>query len=372
MNIKNLRRNKVRVAVGVLILLAVMGGAYLLLSTPTEISNAEELQQVREDLDGHYVLVDDINLSHIDNFEPIGGFMGTFDGNGHTISGLTIDRPEMDSVGLFRTVNEDTEYFGLVDNNGVIEDISLHNVNITGGENVGGLVGINRGNVNISYTEGDVSGSRRVGGLVGANWNEVSGSCAEVSVTGDELVGGLVGINDGFSPTVAKSYATGDVAGGDPWTTGSLAGANADEIRSSYAVGDVVGGGGGLVGTNVGNVHSSYATGNVTGDGGSLVVSNDGEIKESYATGRVTSKNLGGLVKESDGDVTNSYWDTNSTGQKSSAIGTQLTTSEMTGSAAREKMEGFDFGGTWRITEDDYPRLAWQDELKNSETEAEE
>ena len=351
-----------RVAVGVLVVLAVVSGAYLVFAEqePVEISNAQELQQVRENPSDNYVLVDDIYLSHIDNFEPIENFTGTFDGNGHTILNLTIDRPEMDGVGLFRTVNEDTEYFGLVDNNGVIEDIALHNVNITGSENVGGLVGINRGTVNRSYTKGDISGSRKVGGLVGANWNEVSGSCAEVSVTGDELVGGLVGINDGFSPTVAKSYATGDVAGRNPRTTGGLAGANADKVRSSYAAGDVVGGGGGLVGANVGNVHSSYATGNVTGNGGGLFVSNDGEIKQSYATGRVTGENSGGLVKESDGDVTNSYWDVNSTGRDDSAGGTGLTTSEMTGSAARENMKGFDFGETWRTTEDDYPRLHWE------------
>jgi hypothetical protein len=70
----------------------------------------------------------------------------------------------------------------------------------------------------------------------------------------------------------------------------------------------------------------------------------------------------GGLVIGSNGgDVTNSYWDINTTGQESSAGGTGLTTSEMTGSAARENMEGFHFGETWRTTEE-YPRLAWQAE----------
>ena len=74
---------------------------------------------------------------------------------------------------------------------------------------------------------------------------------------------------------------------------------------------------------------------------------------------------MGGLVGiNGDSDVTDSYWDVNTTGQDDSAGGVGLTTEEMTGSAARENMEGFDFDETWEIVTnpDDYPRLAWQSE----------
>ena len=347
-----------------LVVLAVVGGAYLAFADdePVKISNAEELEQIRDDLDGHYVLVDDIDLSHVDNFEPIGGFTGTFDGNGHTISGLTIDRPEIDSVGMFGTVNKDTRLLGLVDKEGTIKKVSLQGVNVTGGDNVGSLVGTNRGTVTESSTEGNVSGSRRVGGLVGWNGDTIMKSHAEVEVTGDEWVGGLVGSNPTKDSVVAKSSATGDVSGGE-WN-GGLVAVNGGEVRASYATGDVEGGGG-LVGNNVltSTIRKSYATGNVTARGGGLVAGNDGEIEESYATGRVTNEDAGGLTKRSenfDGDVANSYWYVNSTGQETSAGGTPLTTEEMTGSAARENMDGFDFGETWRTTDENHPRLYWE------------
>jgi len=372
MNLERLGRgNKVRVAVGVVVLLAVVGGAYLAFADRTvEISNAEELQQVRENPSGNYVLVDDIDLSHIDNFEPIGDFTGTFDGNGHTISNLTIDRPDENHVGLFSTVNEDTRFFGLVDDEGTIENVTLKDANVTADENVGGLVGINRGTIIESSVEGNVSAIKRVGGLIGINRNTVLESHAGVRVTGDEWVGGLIGISNIETNTggiVAKSYATGDVLGGDIGRNGGLIAVNSGQVRNSYAMGDVIGGGGGLVGFNVfsSKIRSSYAIGNVTGRGGGLVAGNDGEISASYAAGRVTGENTGGLVgrlDEFDGEVKNSYWDINSTGQTSSDGGVGLTTEEMTGSSARENMEGLDFGKTWETVTnpDDYPRLDWQ------------
>jgi len=297
MNLERLGRdNKVRVAVGVLVLLTVVGGAYLTLveQEPVEISNAEELQQIRNDLDGHYVLVDDVDLSHVDNFEPIGGqFTGTFDGNGHTISGLTIDRPKEDSVGLFRLVGNKPQQ-------GTVKNVSLEDAEVTGNSTVGAFAGSNRGRILRSYVTGKIRGNRNVGGIVGLN------------------LGGVV----------RSSYATGNVSGNN--------------------------GVGGLAGTNVGSVKESYAISNVTGDEhlGGLI----GKEKTSYTHG---------------GNVRDSYWDINSTGQEISADGTPLTTSEMIGSAARENMEGFDFEEAWRTTEDDYPRLAWQADESDADRTAE-
>jgi len=80
---------------------------------------------------------------------------------------------------------------------------------------------------------------------------------------------------------------------------------------------------------------------------------------------------VGGLVgRNRAGTVTDSYWDINATGQKISAGGKGLTTEEMTGSTARENMEGFDFGETWRPTEE-YPRLTWQADESDADRTAE-
>ena len=139
--------------------------------------------------------------SNPNGFDPIGEsssgdeFTGTFDGDGHTISDLYIDRGSTDYVGLF----------GYVDG-GTVEDVGVENVDITGNNDVGGLVGQNSpGNINDSYASGDVSGSKEVGGLVGYNVFDaaVTESYATGDVSGTDLVGGFAGSNYG---TVSDSY----------------------------------------------------------------------------------------------------------------------------------------------------------------------
>lgn len=380
---------KLKAGVAVVIVLAVVSGAYLVFSTPTEISNAEELQQIRENPSGDYVLVDDIDLSHIENFEPIENFTGTFDGNGHTISNLTIDRPETNSAGLFSTVGEDTRFFGLVEDEGIVRNVRLRDVNVTGNETVGGLVGVNLGTITGSYVRGDVTAKSRIGVAVGLNGGDVSRTHTGGKVVGNESIGGLAGYSNSKGKIIRShsevSVFSEKTAGGTDGEAGGLVGVNWGKIRNSDATGDVlVGGGGliginrgvvrgsyatgyvkeggGLVGWNIGTVRSSYATGNVSGGG--LVGGNNGKVETSYAVGNLTGEMSGGLIVGSNGgDVTNSYWDINTTGQDDSAGGKPLTTSEMTGSAARENMEGFDFNETWQTVTnpDDYPRLAWQD-----------
>ncbi|HHV15556.1 MAG TPA: hypothetical protein GXX58_03150, partial [Gelria sp.] len=159
----------------------------------------------------------------------------------------------------------------------------------------------------------------------------------DVNVTGDYQVGGLVGDNkDG---EITNSYATGAVTGiGD------------DEVD----VVDV----GGLVGYNEGVITNSYATGAVTGTGGDevyvggLVGYNDGAITNSYATGAVTGigddvVGAGGLVGINDqGAITASFWDTETSGMKSSAGEEGKTTAEM---KKQETYEGWDFNAIWSI-----------------------
>ena len=100
----------------------------------TAIYTAEDLNNIRNDLSGKYILMNDINLSSIDNWEPIGSdsarFTGTFDGNGHVIKNLTINRPDGQAAGLFGYTNKAT-----------IKNLGLENVDVSGNNNVGGLLG---------------------------------------------------------------------------------------------------------------------------------------------------------------------------------------------------------------------------------------
>jgi filamentous hemagglutinin family protein len=275
-------------------------------------------------LAGNYVLGADIDASATSGwaggFKPVGysyfmdannkAFSGKFDGLGHTISNLSISRSGGD-FGLF----------GATDG-AVLQNVGLLNVAISGGSNggTGALVG-RASNTAIRYSYVD-----------GGN---VSSSTL--------LVGGLAGAAIG-STSISYSYTNVSVAAG-------LGGA----ASNAWA--------GGLVGLNGGAISNSYATGSVSAPsgnaaanniGGLVGLQNNGSISNSYATGLVTGNNtLGGLVGGVAGapTVTNSYWDTQTTGQNSSAGGgTGKTTAQMQTQAT---FTGFDFTTTpvWRIYE---------------------
>lgn len=257
----------------------------------------------------NYVLGANINASATSGwnggagFLPIGDsttpYTGTFNGLGHTISNLTINRPTTDHVGLF----------GYIGNTAEIRNVGLTNVTITGNSNVGGLAGYNNGgSISNSYVTGTVSGKDYVGGLVGHNSDgTISQTYVTGTVSGDNTVGGLVGYN-WDNGSISQSYATGAVGG-------------------NYNVG-------GLVGQNFQSVISqSYASGTVTGTGsvGGLVGVNErGAITQAYATGAVIGNSyVGGLAGFSNGTISNSYWDKNTTGQGDSAGGIGMITAQM-------------------------------------------
>ena len=164
---------------------------------PYVITTVQELQWMQNELRAFYVLGDDIDASEtagwnggagfspigtFDKFDPSTRFRGTFKGQGYTISGLTIDRPAQNYVGLF----------GLP-NNASITNVTLADLAVTGNDNVGGLVGVNAGTVSESSASGRVTGDDYVGGLVGRNHELVCGSEARGSVSGNTNVGDLVG-----------------------------------------------------------------------------------------------------------------------------------------------------------------------------------
>lgn len=209
------------------------------------IHNINQLQWVNTALRGMYELGSNIDASDTSSWNgnkgwmPIGNidteFSGKFDGLGHTISNLTINRPDEDDIGLFGRVSAwNTSY---------IENINLKDVNIKGNNNVGALVGYGYDiHIENASTSGKIIGNENVGGLIGHMFYApvtAKKSSSSVDVSGVKNVGGLVGYLDGSA--VRESYATGDVSGSE--NVGGLVGYNnySSNIENSYAIGEVSG-----------------------------------------------------------------------------------------------------------------------------------
>ena len=282
----------------------------------------------------------DPNWTTSTGWTPIGSadepFNRVFDGNGFTISGLYINRPQSSDVGLFNTLGSGSE----------VKNIGLLDVNIQGGDNVGGLVGWKSSSAIInSYASGAVSGAWRVGGLVGGNRGSIINSYASVVVTATgRQIGGLVGYSR-IGSAIINSYASGTVSGDR--VVGGLVGYNSYDSRiiNSYASGAVSGNRrvGGLVSDHEGRLRNVYATGDV-----SLTSASDdslgglvgiwhgtSSIRNSYAIGRVipgvdNARNAGGLIGTTTGTVVSSYWDGEASGWNISDGGvTSRTTMEL-------------------------------------------
>ena len=174
-----------------------------------EVYNADGLLAWNKAVQGNLLLnctlTDDINLTGKE-WTPIGDYdnryTGTFDGGNHTITGLTI--------------NQYGNYVGMIDfldSGGTVQNLTLENVNITGGDIVGSVVGYNYGTVTACTASGNVSGTSRIGGVVGYNNGTVT-ACYHASgnVSGTSYIGGVVGRNT--SGTVTACYhASGNVSG---------------------------------------------------------------------------------------------------------------------------------------------------------------
>jgi hypothetical protein len=299
-------------------------------SSPYQVGNVDQLQCIEsQGLDASYEVVSDIDATATSSwnggngFEPIGSggiggaFGGTFDGSGNTITGLTINRPDTDTVGMFASILR-----------AKLNDVIIDDANVEGNTTVGILAGSVsfQSDVNRSSTSGTVTGSSEVGGLAGSVEAFVGSSSSTADVSGGVDIGGLVGRSNGG--VILNSYARGDVT--------------ADE------------GAAGLVSFsgNFGVVEKSYATGTVPAD---------------TNTGGVIGLNLPPLFPDAEA-IKDNYWDTESTGQSEASASnnidadgaTGLTTSEMTGSAAESNMQGLDFTDTWKTVSGDYPILSWQ------------
>ncbi len=156
-------------------------------------------------------------------FVPVGSsaspYAGVFDGASLAISGLTINTPSSNRVGLFGDVL-----------GGTLKNVGIVGGSITGSLYVGGLVGVNDGGMlsNV-YASNAVSGRNQVGGLAGANLGSISMAYATGKVSGTSTVGGLAGSNTG---TISGVYATGPVTGSSD--TGGLVGSNSGTLAGSF------------------------------------------------------------------------------------------------------------------------------------------
>ena len=148
----------------------------------------------------------DINMAGKE-WTPIGtdennSYNGTFDGNGKTITGLTVNQSEKNYAGLF----------GCLGSDGKVQNLTLENVHISGVFYVGSVVGTNFGTVSGCTASGNITGTEScIGGVVGQNKGTVTGCTVSGNISSNQYTGGVVGEN--FGTVSACYHATGDVTG---------------------------------------------------------------------------------------------------------------------------------------------------------------
>ncbi|QDD12031.1 GLUG motif-containing protein [Candidatus Methylopumilus rimovensis] len=234
---------------------------------------------------------------------------------------------------------------------------------------VGGLAGFNGGSIINSYSTSDIRGYENVGGLVGLNQGSISNSyvtsAADINAGGNygwtvENIGGLVGSNSS-SGSILSSYSEANVTFNSSSSKdnygGGLVGLNSGSISNSYSTGNINNGNyiGGLVGRSNGsnNISNSYALGNVSTSGdyvGGLIayIVGTSTIQNSYFSGLISgNNNTGGLVgynaRAGFTNIANSYWNTSTSSQLSSAGGTGLSTTQF---LTPSSLAGFNFTST--------------------------
>ena len=227
-------------------------------------------EAVQKDMTLNCTLADNIDLTGKD-WTPIGtsfgnSYTGTFDGNGKTITGLTVTGSDR-YTGLFGFIK------------GTVKNVVLTEINITSGTFVGGVAGWSfDGNIENCSVSGSVSGSD-VGGVVGyQQGGSITGCSSSATVKGTQRAGGVAGATNSGA-TLTACYATGDVTvendGPNNACAGGVVGSNAySTVIACYAAGNVSGTGsgtihvGGVVGENYATVTACYWSGLPDNDNG--------------------------------------------------------------------------------------------------------
>jgi hypothetical protein len=174
---------------------------------PIQIETAAQFNEIRNNLGGHYILANDIDLSGFSTFEPIGrfepasgnweedenpnlslAFTGTFDGNKHKISNVTISVPDGRGVGLF----------GCVADNGIVKNLVVENVTVSGTGLVAGVIGYGASKNAVDHITlqgtNRINGSNMAGGIVGGGFCAITNCAATADITADDDDVASVGI----------------------------------------------------------------------------------------------------------------------------------------------------------------------------------
>ncbi|MFB6284351.1 MAG: PKD domain-containing protein [Halobacteria archaeon] len=294
---------------------------------PYQISSPAHLRAINEDLDAHYKITRDIDVSGTSSWNdgkglaPIGNasgnggaFNGTLMGDGNKLTGLYIERNQENGVGMFHEIGEE----------GVVKNLEIKDLDVSGNSTVGGLAGTNLGTIKQTSVDGKVNGTSHVGGMVGKTGTingdrkaVINRSTTSVDVAGHgEQIGGLAG-TAGNGSVVTSTKADNQVSRSNPDKThgnskdmqvGGLIGLNQGEVVYVKARGQTeanVNRVGGLTGENRGRITKSSYKGRVSGKRmvGGLVGINRGAVKKSHASPqvRVEGRDIGGLVGVNNG-----------------------------------------------------------------------
>jgi hypothetical protein len=310
---------------------------------PFVITTCLDLQNMSSNLNATYILGSDIDCSMTNTwnsgagFIPIGNtstlFNGTLDGKNYSINGLFINRSSTGNQGLFGKTNSST----------TIKNLNLTNVNITGYDYTGGLIGYAFGNISNVHVSGSVKGRNFTGGIVGTSSSTITASSFNGTITGDNTTGGLVGTQSGQN--VSTSYASGSITctnincGG---LFGILTNSHVSDVYANIAI-------------------NSGTFSNIGGLIGNATFTSGTYLKNSYSTSFITGSgiNTGGLIglNNDASYVTNCYWEKDISSRNYSAGGTGLSTLQMKNQI---NFSGWDFTSIWSINSsvnNGYPTL---------------
>ncbi len=309
------------------------------------LKNIAKLVNEQWNLGINITLTADINLSGID-WTPIGidynhRYTGTFDGGGHTITGLTVTTSDQ-YVGLF----------GYIGSGGTVKDVTLEEVKIESDNEmsaVGGVVGYSYGNIENCSVSGSVSSNSTAGGVVGAQLSgSITGCSSSATVKGVTYAGGIAGYTNGGG-SLTGCYATGSISVENnttnaAWAGGVVGSNGSSTLTACYATGSVTSSGSGTI----------YA-GGVTGtnDFGTLTACYhaNGTISCPGGTTGGAGRNYKGLMSYG-GIITACYWGSNGQiqGIGEDQVGTGGTTQVTDGNwlGARDAMNAALSGKGWQ------------------------
>ncbi len=298
--------------------------------SPYGVSTTDQLDAIRDHLDSNFILLNNLDLSaDISEGEsfwndgagwlPIGdetaAFIGGFNGDGFSISGLYINRPSQENIGLF----------GHVDG-AFIEDITLLDVDIAAVSG-GAIAGLSTGDMSNCHVTGSISGNSSSASVVGGIVGQMSGSltlCSNQAAISGALAGGIAGTCEG---TIAYCANHGHVNGLGTQSAGGIVGSTFGSINDCYNTGEIT------------QTETAVKSGGISGWHGST-----GTIYlNCYSAGQADF----GITAnaENTATATNCYY-LDTSAADANSYGLALTDPELTGSTA---YVGFDFNDIWTM-----------------------